>query len=238
MRVPGVRAAALVTKCGPPAAPAFDATRRPAPCPRASPLSRSHAPLRRHRRPQLFVDDVGHHALLARRSAHGWARAERMASAEGSPGALDALLANSTIDVSQLVAQSASEHVLLVDSVGMAAAEAALLDAVQADAPTPPLLTWMTLKRALSLGGGRRSSEMGQVPEGLDRYNNVDGKAPSWLGLAAGAKLWHVAPPHARHRSPEGLGRYILRPWLDPLCTASIVSCFCFGEDPVSIVSA
>lgn len=75
----------------------------------------------------------------------------------------------------------------------MAESEAELLSALDEAAPTHPMLAARSLKRVLSMGGGRRGSEFGEQngPAGVPIAPNP----PSWLGLVAGAKLWSFKRP-------------------------------------------
>ena len=73
------------------------------------------------RHPQRFADSLGHHAILARRSASGWARAAAVR--------LD--VNNMSMGVDELLWHSPSEHTLILENTYMSAAEAALFADVE-----------------------------------------------------------------------------------------------------------
>ena len=123
--------------------------------------------------PRNFSARFGHHRFLAKRVRFGWDRAAE----EGRD------VETSSVSVAELVQRTRSEHIIVLDEYGKGEAEEDLLNDLHTEYRNPDIFEAASLCRVFSFGGGHRGVQMMQ-------------HGVAWLGLVAGAKLWHLAPPH------------------------------------------
>jgi len=119
-----------------------------------------------------FSARFGNQSVLAKRVLFG----HQMAHAVGAD------VRTSQVSVADLVTRTAQEHIIVIDEPGASVGENAFLEATYPDWEVSDFLTSISQSRVLSFGGGHRGVQMMQ-------------HGVAWLGLVAGAKLWHIAPP-------------------------------------------
>jgi len=124
--------------------------------------------------PRLFAKRFGHHRVLAKRAAFGWARAaeEGIAVDQGA-----------SVSLAELIQRTESEHIIVLDEMGKGEREEDLLQDLESEYTRPEIFEGATQCRVFSFGGGHRGVQMMQ-------------HGAAWLGMVSGAKLWHVAAPH------------------------------------------
>ena len=135
--------------------------------------------------PQSFSARFGHHELKAIRASRGFTRLARLGGPRcfhfdeaACPGQ-----ANATVALAELVPYSDEEQMVIMDLPGMSRGEYDLLADLTTEYEPPEFLLALSNVRLLSLGGRAEGVQM-------SRHHSA------WLATVAGAKLWHVAPPH------------------------------------------
>ena len=122
--------------------------------------------------PRNFSARFGHHRFLAKRVRFGWDRAHEHGVDHGL----------TSVSVAELVQNTRTEHIIVLDEEHRAESEEALLQDLQTEYRNPDIFEAASQVRVFSFGGGHRGVQMMQ-------------HGVAWLGLVTGAKLWHLAHP-------------------------------------------
>ncbi len=122
--------------------------------------------------PRYFSSRFGSHRVLAKRASFGYSRA----------GASGVAPEAASVGLAELVQRTQTEHIIVLDEDKKGESEEKLLTDLNTEYSNPELLDSLSQIRVFSFGGGARGVQMMQ-------------HGVAWLGLVAGVKLWHLAPP-------------------------------------------